>query len=469
MIRRVTLLYATYWVLLCVLVLAFIRKSGNGPYWFIGALIIIVTFLLFRRKPIYALCTLPGTLMLGIIARIRFGDASLQLGDVHLFAITVMFLSAGTPDRPIFVGKKGLMPLVVVLITLSWLFSVDLAASTVTVFGLLELFLIYLLTLNLVKGEEDGAALLRAWLATITLCSALVILSYLRAEPLILDPDEMSGMVSGFGELKSTSTAFLRASFFITSFNYPLVCTLVLLVINLLFGRNSFAGWLSLFAALLVNIGATVLLGNKSVMAAAAIACAVAVAYLARYKRVWPALAGAVFGLIVITNLASLFVGQFIEPRQLMLFLERINSNDSLVERLKTWKSVVATVAASPHALLIGLGPDASTRGRSDIFAPILGAEHGVDSAYLFILLNYGLILLVLYLRYFLRSFGSLISRITGDHRIIVVSIMGCMLAWLVIGIGQQFGVAKTIALGVQLAAIVELLKTKRYAPESGR
>src|ERR1041385_6479599 len=100
-------------------------------------------------------------------------------------------------------------------------------ASTIALFGLVELFLIYCLTLSAVRDDRDAVVLMRSWWATITLCSLLVIFSYVRAEPLIVDVSrEYEGLVAGFGELKESGTVFARASFFTTAFNYPLACTL---------------------------------------------------------------------------------------------------------------------------------------------------------------------------------------------------------------------------------------------------
>jgi hypothetical protein len=97
------------------------------------------------------------------------------------------------------------------------------------------------------------------------------------------------------------------------------------------------------------------------------------------------------------------------------------------------------------------------------MFARVLGTQHGVDSQYFFILLNYGLILLVMYLRYFMKALRFMINKIRSDHRLSAALVVGSLLAWLIVGFGQQLGAAKAMALGVQLAAIVELLRARRY------
>jgi hypothetical protein len=462
-VSAATFAYATYWILLGLYVLSFIFKTGPLALWLIASAIIAVTLQLYRRKPIYALCTLPGSLMLGVITRVDFGGANLQFGDLHLLAVTLMVFGSRMGGGRVFVGKAGLMPLVVVLLTVSWLMSVDVAASTITIASLVELFLVYYLTLNVVKSEQDGATMLRAWWGTITICSMLVIVSYARAEPLILDVDpSYEGLVTGFGDLKSTSTFFLRASFFTTAFNYPLACTLVMLVVYLLRGRGSLTARVLWFGALLINIGTAVLLGNKSIIGAVAGASLIVIIYLSRYKRAWLAFAGVGAAFFLVIRASSAYIERIIEPRQLLLFLDRFSSNESFYERIVTWNSVVETVVTSPHALLIGLGPDASTRGRAEDFAGILGPQHGVDNAYLFVLLNYGIIILAIYVWYLLAIFRSLIPKLTGSHRVIVVMLLGSALAWLILGVGQQFGAAKAMGMGFQLAALVELIRARR-------
>jgi O-Antigen ligase len=458
--RLASQLYWLYWVLLVGLAAAFELKAGAAASWIIGFVIIGVTVALYRRSPILALCTLPGTLMLGVIARLRFGGASLQLGDLHLFALLVMLLAGSERKGRLFIGRPGLTPLVAIVIVLSWVLSVDMAASTVAVFGLLELFLLYCLTLNLVKSDKDAIALLRSWWGTITLCSALVIISYVRAEPLILDANE--GFVTGFGGLKDTGSSFVRASFFTTSFNYPLACTLVMLTVNLLLARASMAARGLWFAALIVNIGAMVLLGNRSVIGAALAGGMVAIVCLARYKRIWVSIVGIAIALFILAQVSTVYIEKIINPRQLLLFLVRIQGADSFFVRLKTWSRVSAAVLSSPHAMLIGLGPDASTRGSQEVFGPILGDEHGVDSQFFFILLNYGVIILVIYLRCFARAIWHMLASIRGNHKLVATLIMTSLVTWLVLGIGQQLGASKTLGLGAQLLAIVELIRMRR-------
>jgi hypothetical protein len=450
-----------YWTLLIGFTVAFELKAGAAASWIIGFMIIGVTIALYRRSPILALCTLPGMLMLGVIARLRFGVASLQLGDLDLLVVVVMLLATGARKGRIFIGKPGLTSLVAIVIVLSWVFSVDMAGSTVAVFGLLELFLLYCLTLGLVKSDEDAMALMRSWWGTITLCSALVIVSYVRAEPLILDANE--GFVTGFEGLKETGSSFVRASFFTTAFNYPLACTLVMLAVYLVLTRGSLAARGLWFGALMVNVGAMVLLGNRSVIGGALAGLVVGIVCLARYKRVWLSIVGIVVTLFVLGQVSTPYVDKIVNPRQVFLFLERFQGADSWFERLKTWRGVTAAVISSPHAILIGLGPDASTRGSQEVFAPILGLEHGVDSQFFFILLNYGIIILIIYLRCFARAIWQMLASIRGRHRLIASLVLTSLVAWLVLGIGQQPGASKAVGLGAQLLAIVELIRMRRF------
>jgi hypothetical protein len=462
--HQTAVLYACYWVLLSAFVLSFVVKAGFGTRWLVGALIVGVTFLLYRRSPVHALCTLPGALMLGVIARVPLGGVGMHFGDAHLLAVTLMFLGATGLAGRIVLGTPGFAPLLAVVIVISWLFSMNVEASTITMVGLFELGLVYGLTLNLVKSDADVATLLRAWCGTITLCSLLVIISYVQGEPLILDARE--GFSGTFETLKLSATTFLRASFFITSFNFPLACTLVILVVSLFLTRHSIVGGSALAIALLINLGATVLMANKTVMAAAAIASLVTLGYIARYKRFWWTLVGVTVAGMVLSKAVLHYTDRVISPQQALLFFERLGSHESFVIRLTTWKSVVAAVFASPHALLIGLGPDVSTRSGDPFFTAIFGQEHAVDSDYLFILLNYGIIVLVVYLLFFVRAFRVLLLRMVRLRHATPLLLSACMLTWLIVGITQQGGAAKTMALIVQVAAIVELIRIHRFGTD---
>jgi hypothetical protein len=453
--------YGLYWATLVALVLAFLAKTGPASYWLIGAAMVGVSVALYFRSPLLALCTLPGAFLLGIIARTSLAGISLQLGDIQLFALVVTFLTTRGIARPLFVGRPGLFPLGVAILALSWIFSVDFMGSAVTMFNLVELLCVFVLTANILVDEADATTLFRAWWGTVTLCSALIIVSYVRGEPLIID-SETEGFVSGFQAMKETSTSFLRASFFITTFNYPLACAVVTLVVYLLASSDAFRSKVYWLVALAVMIASTVLLGNRSVMAAIAFGSMLALLMLGANRRTLLTLAGlAVVGVIII-QVALARIDAVISPRQLFLFLERIQGADSLFIRFETWASVLDAVASSPHALLIGLGPDASTRAGGVAFLEIFRGEQAADNQWMFILLNYGVVILALYLRYFASGMWLLYQERRSSHRLLVVMLLMSFVTWQVVGVGQQLGAVKAIALGVQLAAMLELLRNGR-------
>jgi hypothetical protein len=451
------LLYASYWALLGTLVAAFEAKLGISWYWSIGGLLIVNSLLLYAVRPIYALCSLPGPLMLGVIARVPGLGAGIHLGDVHLFAIVSMFLATPRARQSIFIGRLGLVSLAVLLITASWLLSVDTSASTIAVLALSELALVYVLTLNVVSDSDGATVLLRAWCGAITLCSALVIVSYFRGEPLILDSD--AAFVSGFEALKVSANTFVRASYFVTSFNFPLAATLVMLLISSLSSYASVQGRALAFGALIVNAVAAALLANKSVIGAVAITTVVLCMYLVRSKRFWLSLCVSAVLAAGAVKVAVLLADQVVSTNQLALFADRFGNGDSFVLRLDTWQRVINAVLGSPHALLIGMGPDASTRSHDSFFSSIFRIQHGVDNDYLFILLNYGIIILILYVRYFVRALRLLAGLLSRDPDVVLLPVMGCIVSWLVVGVAQQGGAAKTMALIVQVAALVELIR----------
>jgi hypothetical protein len=160
-------------------------------------------------------------------------------------------------------------------------------------------------------------------------------------------------------------------------------------------------------------------------------------------------------------------IEQVLSARQLFLFLERIQGADSLFVRFVTWASVLKVVTSSPHALLLGFGPDASTRAGGSAFLEIFHGERAADNQWMFILLNYGVIVLALYLRYFANGMWLLYQERRSSHRLLVFMLLLSFLTWQVVGVGQQLGAVKAIALGVQLAAMLELLRNRRLGQTS--
>ena len=130
----------------------------------------------------------------------------------------------------------------------------------------------------------------------------------------------------------------------------------------------------------------------------------------------------------------------------MILFLERVNENDSYNARVPIWINVLEYVVTNPKVFLIGIGPDISIRQPEahffdKLFSNMGIREYAVDSNYLTFLLNYGLILTLFFVSriiVILRiSFNKNYNEKTKNYLVYPI------LVWLLMGFTQLHGISK--------------------------
>jgi O-antigen ligase/polysaccharide polymerase Wzy-like membrane protein len=452
------------WVSMGVLVAAFLLKAPVPLLWLMAAGVVASGLAI--RDPIGAVALIPATALLGPIARVDLpGGLTVHLGDIYLVAVFLSFLAREGGSFPLRFGRNSVLAgLLLLVVLVGWLFSLDVVAAAPTAVGIAELLIVYLVTLYAVRDAIDAEFLIDSWIAAVTLGSVLVIVSYLRGDVLILGAEELARVHAS--ALRSSTTLLFRASFFVTSFIFPLSVGIVLSVAKLMFATTAGrARWL-LVASLVINLISVIALGNATAFIALLIGAVSLVLFLphfpsARRRFLVTSLAG--IGVVIALVFA---VRSIVSPAQLALILARRSDSSSLQARFFVWHNVVNYLMNSPHALYLGLGPDLSVRLQGDAVLQSIFFGGGlqqaaVDSGYLYVALDYGLIVLSLLLVIGIRSlFLTLASGMKGS--LLGVYLSAAIIVWGLMSLTQQHGVAKPVFMIMQVIAFTNLLIRRR-------
>jgi hypothetical protein len=458
--------YRLSWVLLVLLVAGFVLKVGTPVLMLLGAALLVCGFLLMTRDMAAALCILPAIALLGPIVRREIGGgASLNLGDVYVLMLLIAATFHVGFDRPIYLGRHGRwLALVAALVGVSWVASIDIVASSVAMVGLVQLAVIYLLTLNFLR-EEDGDRVIDAWIWAVTLSSILVIAAYARGESLLLG-SEATG-ATDFAALLASDVAFYRATFFVTGFIFPLGTMIVVLVERLYRGGAVGKARAALVGALLVDSVALLIMGNKTAMGAAALGALLVVGGM-RFQRT-RARRQAVLVMVMIAVTAGVIraVQGVMADAQLQLLVARLSDQSSFMERLAVWRNVGEFLLRSPHALWVGLGPDVSVRGShnpifNELFMGNGFVQGAVDSGYLYVALNFGIVVLGVVAVVTLATLVRLAPTARRGDSAVARSAWLVLAVWTIMAATQQHGIAKPVALFVQCLALAELCLAAR-------
>jgi hypothetical protein len=369
--------------------------------------------------------------------------------------------------KPIALGPDRVrIGAIVLLVLFSWAFSIDAFSSIVPIVGIVQLLLAYLITFNVVKDKQDAERIMWGWLCAVALSSALIVSAYSRGEVLLLDIGE--SYQSQFRELTLSNVSFLfRATFFVAGVVFPLAAATVATAVSLLFPRRG--GWhrqLVLGSFVMIDLLAMGVLSNKTAMFATSGATALMLVWVYRSKfgfaRVSAALA-VIFGVLF---LGYLLIREVMSAGQFLLFFARFGEGASFWERTAVWRGVGDYLITSPHALYLGLGPDVSIR-RMDhplfqrLFAGGGRQQGAVDSGFLYVVLNYGLFVLLLGLGMTIGAWRYLTRALLRNIDPLALSLWLSITVWLIMEISQQHGVSKPALMIVQVIALVHVARSR--------
>jgi hypothetical protein len=457
------------WISAALLVVAFLGRAPQVVIWGMGGILLTSAYYLARHRPLDALALTAITALIGPICLFPLrGGLALHLGDLCLFVVAAVTILRIGPSVPITLGRRGgLLGPLLALVFVGWGLGLDPIASAPTMVTIAELVLIFWLTLILVRNTDDAHHLVAGWIGAVTLSSVLVIISYARGEPLILGAGELARERAG--EHLLSETILFRASFFVTGFIFPLACAIVAASALILFpAESSSRARLVIGSTIAINVLALALMGNvtAAVGVAVGLACALSVLLLwprGAYRAIGALIIGLVLGGVVMFS-ASLVM----TSAQLQLLLGRASDNASFLERLNVWRNVVNYVLDAPHVALIGLGPDASIRLHDH---PLLQSitragglqQEAVDSGYMYLLLNYGFVVLGLVLVVACTLVADLLPAALTRRDFLAATVLCLLATWAVMSITQMHGVSKPAFMLMQLIAIGDIVPRSRH------
>lgn len=458
------------WCGVLLLPVAFVLHQGAAVVWILAALVVVCGVSI--RQPVRAVALISATALLGPIATINLpGGLIVHLGDIYLGALTLTLLAREGLKFPLRFGRDG--PLLTVLmcgVMVSWLFSLDMFASLPTIVGIVELMLVYVLTQYAVHDIEDASYLVNAWIAAVTLSSLLVVVSYLRADVLILGatPEVQASARS----IRISETLLFRASFFVTGFIFPLAAVVAVSAAKLMFEDSPTPSRRLLLGAVIANCCAVVAMGNATAALGALLGISTLALFLPWMRLARGRFALGVLGISLAGTVLALIVRQVVPAAQLALLLARRSDTVSLEARLFVWRNVFGYLADTPHALFLGLGPDISIRLASDPLLRNLFRGGGlqqaaVDNGYLYLALDYGIIVLIAVLLVGGRSLYSSFSAATRGTTF-GVFLWTIIVVWGIMNLTQQHGVAKPVFMIVQIVALTHIVRRRHKSFPSG-
>jgi len=398
------------------------------------------------------------------------GGLLLHLGDLAIGVMVVGSIVRRGRRAALHLGEYEIPILLVVLLVLvGWIAGLDPVVSTPSMVALLEMLALYVFTTAAVSNSRDADAMILGWVGAVTLGAIMVLLAYVRREPLLLG---VGTDYQQYAESTIASTNYLyRASFFVTGFGYPLAAAILCSTMWIVAQKGGPILRAGLGAALILEIVALGLMGGATVAGSVAIGLVLLAFWtfwLPHGRRRVVAL-----GIVILAGAGTIAfaLAQVMSATQLKLLLNRAHSTDSLFERFKVWNNVVQYLLTYPHAMLIGLGPDISTR-RGDLpflrqlFNGAGAQQNAVDSGYLYLLLNYGIFVTLLVVGMAILSLTRLTRMITNSSDATAIALWVSIAVWMVMAFTQQGGVSKPLFMTAQFAALATALYAKS-APRS--
>lgn len=463
--------YLGYFTLL-ILIVEFSLKIN--PLFLTLTSIIFLLFGLFLmiKSPQEALYLLPLVALSGPIVRFQiFPNVSINFSDIYLGNFIVIFLISFLERNYILnIGKYfNLIGLACFFVLISLVFSLNILISAISAINIIQLICLYVLTLNYIREKKEIDKLLESWIIATTVCSILIVLTYVNGETLLLDTDDS---LNDTNSIKGSENSLFRVAFFVTGFIFPLcfsvVTTFVYFLVKEAPKKRSlvFAG-----LSLIINLITVVLMGNKTVLVSILLSLPIFFFFknnflnVAFYKRL-------AFSLVIILTLGVVLktgIDQIMPDYQQTLLVESFTSSESLDTRFVIWKNTFLYLINSPFRLLIGVGPDISIReSQNDLFQTLFdsgrgfGPEGAVDSGLLYLLLNYGLCVFTLLSIIITHAMMSLKKIIKRDNELTYVIVLISIISWIIMSITQQSGISKPVFLFIQLMAVTDIIISKR-------
>ncbi len=461
------LFYYLGWVLSFLLVLLFLLDYSFGQRMFLGVVILLIGVFLGIRKPLLAFSLSFPVLMLGYSLPVSSNSsASLYIGDLYIFILLSILLSRIFKNHKIITfGFKSKIYILFFLLSICWIFSLDFIASLVTMISFVQLFVVYLFTINYIKDKEEIIFFLKTWIFTVSLCSITVLIAYFMGKTLII------GLTDDYQEYFKNSLesgiSLVRPNFFVSGFIYAFAPVILLLFLFLLIKENNYLNYFIYLILFLINCLTLIILNNKTVFFSLLLTFLITLFINIKSRKI---LKRTSFGILILTLLIytiAFYIDNIIPIEQLYLMTERLSNNSTLDARIGVWKHIMGYVFSDIKTLTLGLGPDISIRKLDlPIFNSIFinnegNREQAADSGYIYILLNYGIFILLLIVNAIIsvcRINLVEIKKIGKSYQLIPLFLFLTFTLWAIMMFSQQPGISKSLIFPVQAYAFSFLL-----------
>ena len=335
-----------------MLVVGFELHLATVEIWLLAMPILGCLFFLQLSAPALAVSLLAAPLLLGPIARIELpAGLFLHIGDIAIGVMAIGSIAREGRRSALRLGEFEIPILLIAAFALvSWIAGLDPTVSTPSMVALLEMFALYIFSTATVSDFRDVDTIIQGWIGAVTLGSLLVLVAYLRHEPLLLGSG-LEGQRNAASTIEST-TSLYRATFFVTGFGYPLAAAILCSVMWIVAKKGSPKLRACLGGGLILNVVAMGLLGGATVAGSVAIGLIFLAFWTLWLPRGLGRVIGLGFALLVVAGTLAVVLTHVMSAAQLKLLIGRTQSAASLFERLLALRNDVGLLAEEyePHS-----------------------------------------------------------------------------------------------------------------------
>lgn len=298
---------------------------------------------------------------------------------------------------------------------------------------------------------------MKAWSYAVAVGSGLVVYSYYTNTVLSVGATEAFRQnVEAF----KSGRSFFRATYFLSTFPQLLGVSITSLWALLLLTRRLMRRSTILpVCALFMNSFALTLCATRTVIASVCLSVVVVTGVVRGWKKML-SLAGAGAVGVFVYVAGSVVVGE----TQWEALGYHLLGIDSLITRFVVWGNAWNEVTGSAKVFLLGLGPDVSVRRAGDvllqrIFYSGQAMEGSVDSLYVYILLDYGVLVFALIMALVVGVFVRMTKRLFDRKDLdIIAPVWIALFCFGISAITQTLSVSKFGWAIVQLVAMAAVL-----------
>lgn len=432
----------------------------------VTVLSMILSFPVIMRTPKLGLYLLPLPIMIGPICSVHiYGIGHITSGD--LYSATLIIRSLFLHDTKDLGSEKKFLFVGVALLLISSVFSFDIFSSFVGLSKILQYALLIRITVILIKKLDDFRKLFNAWTYTTTICAIIMLWHFYCGRPYLIF--WLNDMGIDYSMNLMRSDVFFRPTYFYSNIFVPIGLSLTY-ALTTMFQKDRERSNISLLLMTIpINFVALIINNIRSMVVPVVILGVLVLMwhFWDSYIREKLKLRKIILTVLLIGLGTWFFFGTFVGAPQRIALIERVYNSESLISRLSMWKSVSGKILDNPFRLLIGWGPQSTTRQLDqspikDLLSRSLGnAEGAFDSTIIGSIVEYGLIFSTIIFTVIMIRFLSMIHNYRINKNVYTHSILLMASVLIVCHVFQQFSINPPGLMALQVFAIEPVLKNR--------